>query len=111
MNHNENSVIDVMKGMMNIDSRNISSNVSLIRRIRSTFGFTPDVVLKVWMLLQATYTLPKNATIKHLLWMYSYLKTYVPYEQYCNWYNCSDKTFRSWVWFFATKVAELNMVS
>jgi hypothetical protein len=76
MNYTEESVLIVMKTLMNINGTNINCEKTINRHIQSTFGFSPDVVLET---CSTKLHNAKNATLKHLLWMFSYLKTYLAY--------------------------------
>jgi hypothetical protein len=112
MNVTENEVIKSMMILMNMEETNIKNKFTINRCIRNHFGIEAAVVLCVWKLLYKQYNeLPTCMRIKHLLWMFSYFKSYGEYEQYCTRYKCAANTFRSWVWYLAKLVAELDIVS
>jgi hypothetical protein len=111
MNYTTENVQLIMLSMMNIDNRNITCETTINRHIRNSFGITADVVVVIWDILQSQYELLKNTRIKHVLWMLCYFKTYNEYEQYCNIFGVSDKTFRTWIWYVTGLVCRLDIVS
>jgi hypothetical protein len=81
---------------MNMAGSNITSEISISRRVRALFGVTADVVLATWKMLVEKGINP-NSRIKHLLYMMAYFKNYSAYELYLNQYKCTEKTLSTWV--------------
>jgi hypothetical protein len=83
----------------------------LDRRFRSSFGTSIVTVVKTWNILDDQNLLPPRSSFKHLLWMLSFLKAYLPEEEYRRFYGCTEKTFRKWVWLFLEACASIVLVS
>jgi hypothetical protein len=111
MNTSIDSVQKEMMQMMNLHERSINCTTTINRHIRNTFGVTADVVVVIWEKIKENNQLNKKTRVKHVLWMLCYFKTYNEYEQYCNMFCTSEKTFRTWIWYIAGIVANLDIVS
>jgi hypothetical protein len=105
------TIVVVMFKMMNMASSNITCETTINRRIRSSFGVTADVVLAIWQILIKKGKLKEKTRIKHLLYMLAYFKTYAAYEVFSSRFQCTEKTFSTWVWYMADQVATLDIVS
>jgi hypothetical protein len=113
MNVNEEVVVNTMLQLLDMTETKIKSEVTINRIIKNHFGFDACIILHVWKLMHDTFgnSLPNNLRVKHILWMFSYFKTYCEYEQYATRYKCSPVTFRTWVWYVARLVSQLEIVS
>jgi hypothetical protein len=109
--HTEQTVQTAMLALLKLNKKKINSNATINRVIRNSFGCTADVVAVVWNKLIVNFEMHKFAKIKNLLWMCSYFKSYLEYEHYATIYNCTEKTFRYWVWYLAELVSKLEIVS
>jgi hypothetical protein len=82
------------------------------RRFTCAFGFSIACVVRTWNFLVHERTLPDgNPQVIYLLWALSYLKSYLPENNYRLMYNTTEKTFRKWVLLFIGAIAELPIVS
>jgi hypothetical protein len=82
----------------------------LDRRFRTAFGTSIVVVVKLWNRMENQNLVPPKSQVKHILWMLSFLKTYLPEEEYRRAFRTSEKTFRKWVWLWLEACADLSLV-
>jgi hypothetical protein len=84
--------------------------VELDRRIRSMFGFPPNIIAQTWNLIAENNKTPEGCLFKHLLWALAYLKLYLPYDCYAGIFNTCVATYRKWVWALLETISGLNVV-
>lgn len=81
------------------------------RRWKSCFGASPEVMAKLWALIDPPNNpdLPANAGIKHLLWGLMWLRTYGTEEDNVRDIDAEDeKTFRKWAKLFVEQISLLE---
>ena len=81
------------------------------RQFVSFFGVAPAVVASVWRKLCREGLVPDGGTPVHLLWAFSFLKTYGIEPQMAMLFHTTRKTFREWVWRFVDAIYYLDVVS
>ena len=87
------------------------NSVSHQSRFRYTFGISSRVCSMIWNLLVTSESIERNQGKIHLLWCLFYLKNYPTEAVGATVCNCSDRTFRKFVWKFIEKIGDLIVVS
>ncbi|KAI0556617.1 hypothetical protein FGB62_352g06 [Gracilaria domingensis] len=80
-----------------------------VRRFRSIFGVSTDLVLNLWLL--AKNSLPDGREIKHLLWALMFLKLYNTEHTNAAICGVDEKTFRKWSFAVVRSISTLNLVN
>lgn len=85
-----------------------SSNTLRDRRYRSIFGVSAHVTSIIWNIMIPTINL--FARPIHLLWTLYFLKQYSTEHNNAYVWNCTEKTFRKWCWYFIEKISNFKLV-
>jgi hypothetical protein len=112
MNHTIESCHELMLSTMTTEHKQKQQCTNTINRmIRNFYGFDAKIIYIIWNLINNNNRMNESARLIHLLWMFAYFKGYAEYDQYSAKFKCSVPTFRSWVWYMAKLVSELDVVS
>jgi hypothetical protein len=112
MNYSVDEVEEIMITLMLSNTKQRRQCYYTINRmLRNFYGVSASIILKIWNLIKINKNFNSSAGIIHLMWMFSYFKSYTEYEQYSAKFGCCVPTFRSWVWYMAKQVSELPLVS
>lgn len=84
-----------------------NSDLTGMRVFRTFYGVSPDVLSKLWQLIQDK---PDGSEPKHLLWCMLFLKNYHKEHVNASIVKVDEKTFRLWVWRFVQMLANLDVV-
>jgi hypothetical protein len=83
-----------------------------LRRFKTTFGLSPRIVSATWSLIVSHGMLdhlgPRSLKPCHLLWTLLHLKGYATEADNAGRLRCDEKTYRKWVWFYITCLANLD---
>jgi hypothetical protein len=83
-----------------------------LRRFIGSFGMSPRIVSATWSLIVAHGMLdhlgPRSLNPRHLLWTLLHLKGYATEADNAGRLKCDEKTYRKWVWFYMTCLANLD---
>eukprot|EP00804_Cyclotella_cryptica_P009884 CCRYP_014185-RA/>CCRYP_014185-RA protein AED:0.05 eAED:0.05 QI:0/0/0/1/1/1/2/0/295 len=76
------------------------------RRWMSCFGARPEVMAKLWTLIDPVDTMPNGAEPKHMTWAFYYMKQY-PTEEVTaiNVGGFDEKTTQKWIWLFIEAIS------
>ena len=102
--------------VLNLASQNLiqsSNSISVrLRRFRSKFGTSPQVVVAAWKLVDENEYPPLpggTKKLEHMLWALMLLKEYGTEEDLAEAAGVDEKTFRKWAWLWAEKLSWLEM--
>lgn len=96
-----------MKHLLRIDLDRRLGVAGIQTRIASVFGFQSKTVTRTWNELVNGNLLPKNSTVRHMLYFLAYMKSYCNYSVYMTMFSISKQTMNTWVWKFAKAIASM----
>lgn len=96
--------VDIMQCKM------IPSAGIMNRKMKATYGVSINMIVIIWNRLIADNLMPRGASLKHLFWALSFLKTYETEHFYSVAFRTLEKTFRGWMWKIVLSLARLEVV-